>query len=875
VTHEGAKTPLMTQYLAIKNQHRDAILFFRMGDFYEMFYDDAKTGAEVLGITLTSRAHGKSADVPLAGFPYHALDTYLAKMIRAGYRVAICEQVEDPKLAKTIVKREVLEVVTPGTTVVEDLLETKRNNYLLALHLDGTSFGAAVIDVSTGEFQVREGGEAELTDLVQGIEPAEILIGESQAADLTGRWRGRPLPTCTKREDWNFSYDYAYETLTDHFGTSSLKGFGIDDFRAGICAAGAILAYLRENQKEKLVHITRLSRWSDGDHMLVDVSSRRNLELLQSMNQARRHGTLISVLDQTRTPMGGRKLVQWMNRPLLQVGEIERRLDALGDLVKESDRRKALSDILRGTGDVERLLAKFATGRANARDANALLASLKIVSQIKQLLEGAQPALLQECRDDLHPLKPLSDEIGRAIVDDPPLAITDGGFIRRGYDEELDRLHEIAYSGKDWIARLQQQEREKTGIPSLKVNYNKVFGYYIEITNPHLAKVPPYYIRKQTLVNAERYITQDLKEYEEKVLGAEEKIVTLEYDLFNKLRAFILTYTAALQRNAASLATLDCLNSLAQTAVDHHYTRPQVNEGDEIVIRDGRHPVIERLLPPGEAFVANDTQIDTKKDQVLIITGPNMAGKSTYLRQVGLIVIMAQMGSFVPAREAAIGLVDRLFTRVGASDNLAAGESTFLTEMNETANILNNATPRSLILLDEIGRGTSTFDGLSIAWSVAEYLHNTTRLAAKTIFATHFHELTELELVLPRVKNYNVAVKEWGDRIVFLRKIVPGGCDHSYGIHVAQLAGLPREVITRAREVLHNLESEELNAADIPKLAQKRAIKHEDDRQMNLFHELEKSLRMELKKIEPNQLTPLEALNKLDELKQLMSRQEE
>ncbi len=872
---EQAKTPLMAQYLAIKNKHKDAVLFFRMGDFYEMFYDDAKLAAEVLGITLTSRAHGKAADVPLAGFPHHALDTYLSKMIKAGYRVAICEQVEDPKLAKTIVKREVLEVVTPGTTLSDDLLESKRNNYLMAVVPAPKVCGLALADISTGEFQITEIDPATLADRVATIAPAEILVSETHYQALLGRLNTIGSVTVTRREDWTFQYDFAYESLTDHFGTSSLKGFGVDDLHAGICAAGAILAYLRENQREKLVHINRLTRLRDGDYMLIDASSRRNLELLQSMHQARRHGTLLSILDQTRTPMGGRLLVNWISRPLISVPAIEARLDAVEELYRQSDLRRDLIAILKGSGDIERLLAKFAAGRANARDANAVLASLTVVEKVLALLQNVEAPLLKQARDGLAPLPELAAEIKRALVDDPPLAITDGGFIRRGYNQELDKLREIAYSGKDWIARLQQQERERVGIPSLKVNYNKVFGYYIEITKPHLSKVPNYYIRKQTLVNAERFVTPELKEYEEKILGAEEKIVSLEYELFNQLRQFILKFTQALQQNAQQLALLDCLSCLAQVAVDYQYRRPRIHDGTEITIKEGRHPVIERLLPPGEVFVANDTHLDTNSDQILIITGPNMAGKSTYLRQVGLIVIMAQMGSFVPAREASIGLVDRLFTRVGASDNLVAGESTFLTEMNETANILNNATPRSLILLDEIGRGTSTFDGLAIAWSVVEYLHNMPRLAAKTIFATHFHELTELELVLPRVKNYNVAVKEWGDRIVFLRKIIPGGCDHSYGIHVAQLAGLPKEVIHRAREVLANLEAEALNAGNVPKLAQRRTKPQADNRQLSLFAELEKSLREELQKIDPNQLTPIEALNKLDQLKQLVSQQEE
>ena len=872
MSSEHAKTPLMEQYLAIKSKHKDAVLFFRMGDFYEMFFEDARTGAAVLGITLTSRAHGKAADVPLAGFPHHALDTYLAKMIKAGYRVAICEQVEDPKLAKTIVKREVLEVVTPGTTVVDDLLETKRNNYLLGLYFEGEQCGAAIIDVSTGEFKVRELAVAQLPELILSLEPAELLVSAAQTG-IDHLFRERPWLTVTRRDDWMFSYDYARETLNDHFNTLSLKGFGIEDLPLGICAAGGVLAYLRENQKEKLIHINRISRAADDQVMVIDSSSRRNLELLQSLHSARKHGTLLGILDLTRTPMGGRMMVQWISFPLLNLAAIEERHDALEAWVRDSAQRAEVIQSLRECGDLERLLARFATGRANARDALAVLNALRIASTLQSTLNASEAALLIRLRDSINPLPGLCQELERAIVDDPPLSVNDGGFIRSGYNQELDGLREIAFSGKDWIARLQQQERDRTGIPSLKVHFNKVFGYYIEVTNPNLSRVPAFYTRKQTLVNAERFITPELKEYEEKILGAEEKIVALEFELFDQLRRRILDETVALQENARILAQLDCLAALAQAAVDHDYVRPLMNESDQLIIRDGRHPVIERLLPAGESFVVNDTRLDTHKEQLLIITGPNMAGKSTYLRQVGLIVIMAQMGSFVPAAAAEIGLVDRLFTRVGASDNLVAGESTFLTEMNETANILNNATPRSLILLDEIGRGTSTFDGLSIAWSVAEYIHETPRIAAKTIFATHYHELTELEKLFPRVKNYNVAVREWGDRIVFLRKIVPGGCDHSYGIHVAQLAGLPRAVIVRAREILHNLESVALNANDEPKLALHRPPPQPVE-QLSLFAELEKSLRAELVNLDPNQLTPIEALNKLEQLRQLAAEEE-
>ena len=869
MSEKSAKTPLMEQYLGIKKSHKDAILFFRMGDFYEMFYEDAKTGSEVLGITLTSRAHGKAADVPLAGFPHHALDGYLAKMIKAGYRVAICEQVEDPKLAKTIVKREVTEIVTPGTAVSDDLLVTKQNNYLVALYLHEKKFGLAQVDVSTGQFRVGEYPRHELKEQIAIINPAELLLSEEQADAVQRSFDNLQNMTITLRDEWTFHYDYARDRLLEHFGTLSLKGFGIETMRFGISAAGAVLSYLKENQREKLVHINRISRSSNKEFMLIDSTTRRNLELVQPMNSYNKNGALLVILDHTKTPMGGRLFVNWVVSPLFVLDKIRRRQDAVEELVKDKKVRENIRQELANMGDLERLLAKFVTSRANARDAKAVQRSLEKANSLKSMLNNASCKYLLHIQDALSPLSDLVKNIGDAIVDNPPLSITDGGIIKRGYNAELDELKDIAFSGKDWIARLQKSERERTGIPSLKVNYNKVFGYYIEVTKPNLAKVPKHYIRKQTLVNAERFITQDLKEYEEKIIGAEEKMASIEYKIFNEIRAAILTQTQPLQENARLLAELDCLASLAHVAVENNYSRPVVDTGDKIEIKEGRHPVVEKLLPPGEQFVANDVVIDNQHEQVHIITGPNMAGKSTFLRQVGLIVIMAQMGGFIPARSASIGLVDRLFTRVGASDNLAAGESTFLTEMNETANILNNATAKSLVLLDEIGRGTSTFDGLSIAWSVAEYLHNTPQLAAKTIFATHYHELTELELVLPRVRNYNVAVREWGDHIVFLRKIVPGGCDHSYGIQVAKLAGLPEIVIQRAKEVLHNLETQALNGSDEPRIAQHHSSTEEGAQQMSLFEELERSLRTELESINPNELTPIEALNKLDQLKQL------
>ncbi|MCI0512093.1 DNA mismatch repair protein MutS [candidate division KSB1 bacterium] len=872
MTNTNSATPLMEQYLAIKARYADAVLFFRMGDFYEMFFDDAKTASEVLGIALTSRSHGKAASVPLAGFPHHALDTYLTKMIKAGYRVAICEQIEDPKLAKTIVKRDVLEVVSPGTALADELLESKRNNFLVSVTVLNDWCGFAIADISTGEFLTSEMKIEKLREQMHAFQPAEILVAEEQLAGLFQKLPELNAITITRRDGWIFAYDYAYETLTSHFNTLSLKGFGCEDLHTGVSAAGALIHYLKEIKKSELKHISRLARYDDREFLVIDETTRRNLELIQPlMANGQRRATLLSVLDQTKTAMGARLFLNWLLRPLMRFDRIQTRLDAVTELVTQPTTRTTTRELLGEVSDLERLLSKVSTGRANARDLINLKNTLQLIPEFKQNLAALKSELLAAIQGQLVEQNEIVAKINQAIVDDPPLALTEGGLIRTGYHVELDELRNIAGSGKDWIARLQASEREKTGIPSLKVNYNKVFGYYIEVTNPHLSKIPPNYLRKQTLVNAERFITPELKEYEERVLGAEEKMIALEYTLFDEIRQFVAQHVVGIQENARRLAELDCLANLAEIAWLNNYVRPQIDDGEEISIQAGRHPVIEKLLPHGEAFVPNDLKIDNTRQQILIITGPNMAGKSTYLRQIGLIVLMAQMGSFIPVKSARIGLVDKIFTRVGASDNLAAGESTFLTEMNETANILNNATPKSLILLDEIGRGTSTFDGLSIAWAVAEYLHNHEKLAAKTLFATHYHELTELARILPRVKNYNVAVKEWGDHVVFLRKIVEGGCDNSYGIYVAQLAGLPIKVIQRAKEILKNLEANELTPNAVPKLALGHVITSpsKESVQLDLFEVQEKKLREELLKIDPDTLTPRQALDKLFELREL------
>ncbi|MDZ7343973.1 MAG: DNA mismatch repair protein MutS [candidate division KSB1 bacterium] len=862
----------MRQYLAVKAQHRDAILFFRMGDFYEMFYDDAKIASEVLGITLTSRAHGKSAEVPLAGFPHHALDTYLAKMIRAGHRVAICEQVEDPKLAKVVVKREVTEIVTPGTTLSDDLLVSRRNNFLLAVHPLQKIAGIAQVDISTGEFLVGEcaiessPGAEGLREAISNIEPAEILIAEEHADWLRNKILPNSHLTITRREGWQFAYDYAYEKLTRHFQTLTLKGFGCDDLRAGICAAGAALSYLKENQKSELRHLTQLTRLNQREYVVIDATTRRNLELVRSLRNEDQKGTLLSVLDRTRTAMGGRRLVQWLLQPLRDVDKINLRLDAVAELLQKNRERQAIVELLRGLGDLERLVAKVTTARANARELLSVRCVQEKIPALKKNLAAFESALLQNIANGLHELAELTQELASALVDDPPLSVTDGGIFRSGYSAELDRLRSMSHSGKDWIAKLQAAERERTGIGSLKVGYNKVFGYYIEITNPNLAKVPQHYIRKQTLSNAERYITPELKEYEEQILQAEEKMVALEYELFDRLRQQVAGHATALQENARWVAVLDCLAAFAELANEQHYCRPVVDDSLTIDIQNGRHPVVEKLLPFGEKFVPNDTHLSDGDHQIIIITGPNMAGKSTYLRQVALIVLMAQIGSFVPATKASIGVVDKIFTRVGASDNLAGGESTFLVEMNETANILHNATPRSLVLLDEIGRGTSTYDGLSIAWAVVEFLHDNPKVAARTLFATHYHELTALANRHPRVKNYNVLVKEWGDQVVFLRKIVEGGCDHSYGIQVAQLAGLPKPVIQRAKQVLATLEQQAIERDELPPAA---ARQQQRARQMDIFVEQDHRLRQALLEIDINQLSPLDALQKLVSLQKL------
>jgi DNA mismatch repair protein MutS len=870
---EKTKTPLMDQYLKIKSKYSDAILLYRMGDFYETFYDDAKLISKLLGIALTKRAHGKSADVPLAGFPYHALDNYLHKLVGAGHRVAICEQVEDPKLAKGIVKREVIEIVTPGATLSDKLLDTNKNNFLAAIFIEDDQIGLALSDVSTGEFHVCESRMDQAYDQLISFYPREILINTSQENQIDFIRRHLPETTITKRDEWIYTSEFGREKLINHFNVHSLKGFGLEDLNLGVIAAGAVIQYLQENYKSSLGHIKNIRTINVSDYMILDDSTRRNLEIYSPLRENIGGNTLLDVLDKTQTPMGGRLIRIWLNQPLQKLEIINERLSLVSDLAGGNQLRKDIRNILYEISDMERLIGKIATGRANGRDLNSLKNSLDIIPRLNKVISGSKTNFLQKHFEKMTELPEIVDLISNAISENPPQTITEGGVIKKGYNKELDELTDIAHHGKEWLTTLQEKERVRTGISTLKINFNRVFGYYIEVSKIHSEKIPDDYLRKQTLVNAERYITPELKEKEEKILGAEDKIKVLEYEIFQEVRNTISRHTGKIQENSQLISYLDVISSLAEVACENNYVRPEINDSRILEISNGRHPVVEHFMKPGEEFIANNVFLFPETEQIWIITGPNMAGKSTFLRQVGLIVFMAQIGSFVPASKAKIGLVDRIFTRVGASDNLASGESTFLVEMNETANILHNATDRSLVLLDEIGRGTSTFDGLSIAWAVAEYLNKEEKLHAKTLFATHYHELTELSFLYPKIKNYNIAVEELESEIIFLRKIIPGGTDNSYGIHVAQMAGLPYPVIERAREILTNLEANELTPNRTPKLAQRQSGRDVDKSQLALF-EIPKPSEVErnLKDLDINKLTPLDALLKLDELKKMINK---
>ncbi|MBO8130759.1 MAG: DNA mismatch repair protein MutS [Candidatus Marinimicrobia bacterium] len=855
-------TPVMKQYREIKSRYPDAILLFRMGDFYETFEEDAKITSRILNITLTKRANGKASKVPLAGFPYHALDSYLHKLLEAGLKVAICEQVEDPKKAKGIVKREVVEVITPGTAITDRFLDTKENNYLVSIYKTQKGVGIAAIDVSTGEFYLTDSDDKSYKDTVSTLKASEIICPESDYKSIEYEFKGKVLRVA-EIDDWVYSYEYAERTLKENFKTETLKGFGIEKYKLGISAAGAIIHYLHQNNQKSLEHVVKIQPLLESDYVLIDEFTKRNLEIFRTMQSGEVKGSLIWVVDQTVTASGSRLLKKWLAHPLKNPQRINSRLDKVEYFYNNTDKRENVRNLLKDFSDLERLLSRISANRATAREVYQLRETLKLIPVI--LKEFEKVDTFKELLSGINIPKELIKILDDAIKDeDLPTGIHEGGFIKEGFNEQLDKYRRVLRDGKNWILELQEKERARLGIPSLKISYNKVFGYYIEVTKTHISKVPENYIRKQTLVNAERFITPELKEYEEMLLNAEEKISEIEYEIFQFLREEILKYVEDILKIADVVSQIDVFSSLAYIAIKNNYTRPVINDSSRIFIKNGRHPVVEALLPSGEKFIPNDLDIDNQTKQILIITGPNMAGKSTYLRQVGLIVLLAQIGSFIPAESAEIGVVDKIFTRVGASDNLAAGESTFLMEMIETANILNNATPKSLILLDEIGRGTSTYDGIAIAWAVTEYLHNNEKIGSKTLFATHYHELTELEKILPRVINLNVAVKEYGDKVIFLRKIIPGACDKSYGVHVAQMAGVPVEVTLRANEILSNISREERVLPTEKDIFQK-LDKNPD--QLSLFNQIESKIKKELSEIDINSITPLEALNKLNELK--------
>ena len=857
------ETPLMKQYYNIKTKHPDAILLFRVGDFYETFGEDAIKTSEILGITLTRRANGSAQFVELAGFPYHALDTYLPRLVRAGQRVAICEQLEDPKLTKKIVKRGIIELVTPGVSLNENVLNHKENNFLAAVHIDKKIAGVAFLDISTGEFLTSEGTIEYIDQMLSNFQPKEVLF-EKGRRDLFNEYFGTKYYTF-KLDDWIFTQEAASDRLLKQFETSSLKGFGVNNLSYGIIAAGAILYYLDITQHEQLGHITSLSRIEENRYVWLDKFTIRNLELFSSPYEGAR--TLIDILDHTISPMGGRLLKRWLSLPLKDIQPVSERLDVVQYLVENNEFTSEISGYLKQIGDLERLISKVAVSRINAREVVQLKRALRAVEPLKEKCSGSVCIPLAMLAEQLNPCTRIAEKIEKELNPDPPAMLNRGNVIAEGVSEELDELRIILYKGKDYLEELQKREIERTGITSLKVSFNNVFGYYIEVRNTHKDKVPSDWIRKQTLVSAERYITGELKEYESKILGAEEKIIALETKLYNDLVMALLEYIPPVQLNASVVARLDCLQSFAVVSSENSYVRPVLDETRKLEINGGRHPVIEKQLPAGESYVPNDVFLDTDDQQIIILTGPNMSGKSALLRQTALIVLMAQSGCFVPAESARIGMVDKIFTRVGASDNISLGESTFMVEMNETASILNNLSDRSLILLDEIGRGTSTYDGISIAWAMVEYLHEN-KLRAKTLFATHYHELNEMESSFPRVKNFNVSIKELNNKVIFLRKIKRGGSEHSFGIHVARMAGMPRSVVSRADEILKELEQshekQEL-AKPIAGLAD-----HREGMQLSFFQlddPVLRQIRDEIIGIDIDNLTPVEALNKLYNIK--------
>jgi DNA mismatch repair protein MutS len=860
------ETPLMKQYFSVKSKHPDAILLFRVGDFYETFGEDAIRASEILGITLTRRANGSASFVELAGFPYHALDTYLPRLVRAGQRVAICEQLEDPKMTKKIVKRGITELVTPGVSMNDNVLNHKENNFLAAVHIDKKVAGVAFLDISTGEFLVSEGSFEYVDQMLNNFQPKEVLY-EKRKGDLFTENFGTKFYTF-RLDDWMFTGEAANDRLLKQFETSSLKGFGVHGLGLGIVAAGAILYYLDITQHEQLGHITTISRIDEERYVWLDKFTIKNLELFHSPYEGAR--TLIDVLDRTVSPMGGRLLKRWISLPLKNIQPINDRLDIVTYLFDNREARDEISGYIRQIGDIERLISKVAVSRINPREVGQLRKALLAIDPLRSLCIKSGCLPLVSLGDQLNPCRPVAEKIGKELNNDPPVQVNRGNVIASGVSAELDELRKILYSGKDYLVDLQNRESQRTGITSLKVSFNNVFGYYIEVRNTHKDKVPPEWIRKQTLVSAERYITEELKEYESKILGAEEKIINLETKLYNDLVLSLVEYISQIQLNASHIARLDCLLSFAAVSSESGYVRPALDESKRLDIREGRHPVIEKQLPLNESYVPNDLLLDTDDQQIIILTGPNMSGKSALLRQTALIVLMAQTGCFVPAKAANIGLVDKIFTRVGASDNISLGESTFMVEMNETASILNNLSDRSLILLDEIGRGTSTYDGISIAWAMVEYLHEN-KLRAKTLFATHYHELNEMETSFGRVKNYNVSIKELNNKVIFLRKLKRGGSEHSFGIHVARMAGMPRSVVTRADEILKELEQSHEKQELTKPIAD--LADHREGMQLSFFQlddPVLKQIRDEILEIDINNLTPMEALNKLYNIKKLL-----
>ncbi len=860
------ETPLMKQYNSIKSQYPDAILLFRVGDFYETFGEDAKITSRILGIVLTKRSNGSASEVDLAGFPYHALDNYLPKLVKAGYRVAICDQLEDPKLAKTIVKRGITELVTPGLNLNDKILDHQKNNYIASLIYDekNNTGGICFLDISTGDFLVTEGNWQYLENIIQTFQPGEILFSKSKKDWLDEQLNNQFYTFYLN--DWHFNFENGYQQLIHHFGTTSLKGFGVENLHLAITASAALLHYLNETKHHQIQHITNIKRIDASEFVWLDKFTIRNLEIFQANHENGK--SLVDIIDQTQNPMGARMLRQWLAMPLKNISNIQQRLDIVEYFINNTEQLNEITSKIKLIGDVERLMARIVSNRTNPREVNVLKNALNYTQQIQQILITSQHPVLLKLAEQINPCELLKEKIHQYIEEDAPSQIGKGNTIRTGVNEQLDELRKIAYSGKDYLIQIQQREIQKTGIPSLKIAYNNVFGYYLEVTNAHKNKVPSDWIRKQTLTNAERYITPELKEYEEKILGAEEKILLLENQIFNELVENIKQYTTPILNNARIIAQIDVLTCFAKLSVQNNYTRPIINESKDLIIKEGRHPVIEKQLPPNEPYISNSVHLSPDDCQIMMITGPNMSGKSALLRQTALIALMAQIGCFVPAEYAEIGIMDKIFTRVGATDNISSGESTFMVEMNETANILNNISERSLILLDEIGRGTATYDGISIAWAIAEYLHQHP-YRPKTLFATHYHELNEMTEQFPRIKNFNVSVKEVNGKIIFLRKLKEGGSEHSFGIHVAKMAGMPFTVIQIAEQMLQVLEQQHQLNPPVQTNTTPKPI------QLNLFQmEDERLLKIQqlLQSININAITPLEALLKLNEIQNILNK---